>query len=219
MTMFRFFFNHIYISYVGYIIQTMIMIGFIWFKKTRDPSLKYKNGIMASLRVIPFGLMLAFGLIFIHAFMEIVIFGSYPYGAWMQTFPSAFLALICGVEWILAAVLVAPNVKTLITASTVSGIFFTYVYVAMPLSQDVWNVFNIVIILIGIYLFHGMLVLIERIALIVQPRFTGDRKLWDISMRFKKWFNWKTNLIIWVLLTMEFMCQIAGYSLITVFIG
>ncbi|MBD3188341.1 hypothetical protein GF325_16015 [Candidatus Bathyarchaeota archaeon] len=213
-----FFFNHLYISIIGWVIQTLIMLGHVWFPKFNKQNKEYKNKFIQGLRVIPYGIMFLFGLLFMHVGIA-MLSGGYPLVTWAQTLPSTILALVCGSSWILASVFVAPNIKTIITGSATIGITITFLYIVIPLSGSIWNALLIFPMFLAMLALHGLLFTGEQVVKLVKPEWEGDKRLWNLRPWLKRWYTWKFNLALWIIITLEMMAQIAGYSLITVFIG
>ncbi|MHA1682165.1 MAG: hypothetical protein ACTSUE_14605 [Promethearchaeota archaeon] len=214
-----FFFNHLYVSFIGWIIQTTVMIGFIWFPKSSNPGKEYKNKFIQGLRAIPYIIMFFFGWLFMHVFVE-MLSGNYPLAAWTQFLPSTILAGVCGATWLVASVGAAPNVKTIVAASFYTGIIWTMIYITIPLTSNVWDVLILVAVWASMYIFYLIAFGIESIVKILKPRWSGDKQLWNIRPFLKKnLLGWKFNLALWLSLTLEMMAQAAGYSIISIFTG
>ncbi|MFX0099842.1 MAG: hypothetical protein ACFFCS_09675 [Candidatus Hodarchaeota archaeon] len=213
-----FFFGHLWVSPVAFLMQTIILIGYIWFPKSRKPEKGYKNKFIQGLRAIPFGLFYFFGLLYVNIFVNIVILGLYPYAAWAQTFPSAIIALVCGIEWMLAGFLVSPNIKSIISCGFITVVYFIFTLVLIPADQNnIWQILDVLIYLAMAYVLHFILTLIEFLLKKFKSGFRGDRKLWDIHVWFKKTFTWKVNFILWIIAFVEGMLSFMGYSLVTIF--
>lgn len=213
-----FFFGHLWVSPVAFIMQTIIMMGFIWFPKTRNPEAGYKNKAIQGFRAVPFGLFYFFGLLYVNIFVNIVILGLYPYAAWAQTFPSAILALVCGVEWMLAGLLVSPNIKSIISCGFITVVYFIFTQGIIPANQEnIWMIIEVLIFLAAAYILHLLLAFVEFLLKKFKRGFKGDRPLWDTHVWFKKTFTWKVNLVLWAIALCEAMLSFMGYSIITIF--
>ena len=213
-----FFFGTSWVAPIGFIFQTMILFAIIWFPKTRMPSKEYESKYIKAIRGVPMALFLFFGVLYIDIFISVVVLGGYNAGAWMQFYPSAFLALVLGIEWVIMAALVSPNVKTL--ASTIAYViaYIVYVKVYVPSTRDAWSILGVIVVMVVICIVHVVMIITEVILKRVVKRFHGDKPLWNIRDRFKRVFNIPVNVVLWAVIVVEMLLSFAGYSIITVFL-
>jgi hypothetical protein len=212
-----FFFGTPWVAPIGFIFQTMLLIAIIWFPKTRKIDDEYRSKYIKAIRGFPMALFLFFGVLYIDVFINVVLLGGYSPAAWAQTYPSAFLALVLGVEWITMAAFVSPNVKTL--ASTIAYIiaYIVYVKLYVPTTRDAWSIIPFLGVMAALGGVHVIMLVVEGILKRIMPRFSGDKPLWNVRPRFKRLFNVPVNVVLWGLVTTEALLQFVGYSLITVF--
>lgn len=212
-----FFFGTAWVSPIAFILQTMLVIAIIWFPKTRDPNDEYHSKYIKAIRGFPMALYLFFGVIFIDVFVSVVLLAGYSPGAWAQTYPSAILALVLGIEWVTMAVLVSPNVKSLVTAASYVAAYIVYVKIYVPWTRDTWTIIPFLGVMAIVGVAHMILLVIEGILRRISPRIHGDRPLWNIRSRFKRIFNVPVNVVLWAIVTIDTILTFMGYSLITVF--
>ena len=213
-----FFFGTAWIAPIGFIFQTMILIAIIWFPKTRKADDEYHSKYIKAIRGLPMALFLFFGVLYIDVFVSVVVLGGYSPAAWAQAYPSAFLALVLGVEWVTMAAFVSPNVKTI--ASTIAYVvaYIVYVKVYVPATRDAWTIIPFLAVMAIVGATHAIVAIIEAIVKHFVPSLRGDRLLWDIRPRFKRVFNVPVNVVLWALVTVETILSFMGYSMITVFL-
>ncbi len=212
-----FYFTHTWVTPIAFILQTMLMAGIVWFPKSRRPDKEYESPYIKALRAFPLALFFVFGVIFLEIFIEVVVLNYYGLATWTQTFPSAFIALVCGVEYVLMAAYVAPNVKTIVSTSAYTVVYLAFVNAYIPISQDIWMVLYALPVMVGFMILHLTMYAIEKILKKAIPSFRGDKRLWNIRPWFKRVFNVPVNVVIWALIVVEGILQFMGYSIITVF--
>jgi hypothetical protein len=213
-----FFFGTPWVAPIGFIFQTLIIIAIIWFPKTRKADKEYHSKYIKAIRGFPMALFFFFGVLYIDVFVSVVVLGGYGPGAWMSTYPSAFLALVLGIEWVTMAALVSPNVKTLVSTVAYVVAYIVYVKVYMPSTRNAWSILGLLVVMVVICVVHVLMIVVECIAKRVSPRFLGDRPLWSFRERFKRIFNVLVNVVLWVIILVEALLSFAGYSMITVFL-
>ncbi len=212
-----FFFGTPWVAPIGFIFQTLIIIAIIWFPKTRKADDEYYSKYIKAIRGFPMALFLFFGVLYIDIFVSVVLLGGYGPGAWKSTYPSAFLALVLGIEWVTMAAFVSPNVKTIVSTITYVVAYIVYVKVYVPSTRDPWSILGALVVMAVICVVHILMIVVEVFAKWVSPRFLGDKPLWNIRPRFKRVFNIPVNVVIWTLVLTEALLSFMGYSLITIF--
>ncbi|HME52534.1 MAG TPA: hypothetical protein VKM55_09975 [Candidatus Lokiarchaeia archaeon] len=213
----EFIFSHLWIMPFASLLQILVLLGYIWFPKARDPGNEYVSKCIKILRGIPLGIFYVFGLIFINAFFDIVVIGAYGYATWAQTFPDAIIGLACGINLVLMGFLVAPDVKSLISGGLYAIAFFVYIKIFIPITENVWNVLWVLVIIIVAFAIHGMMLVTEFILKHAIKDFRGDRQIWNFRPWFKKKFNIYVQLILYILAMTECLLQFTGYSILTIF--
>ena len=200
------------------------MVSIIWFPKTRNPDKEYESGWIKAFRAFPMGLFFVFGVIFMDIFIEVVVLQSYPIATWTQTFPSAILSGIIGFEYIMMAIFVAPNKRMLFTSIgyIISYLLYTRIYLPIAGTADdvfIGNLLFVFVIIFIFYMIHLLVFSIDQVVKKFKRDYNGDARIWNIRPWFKKTFNVKVNIILFILITTEAMLSFIGYSLITIFVG
>lgn len=211
-----FFFGTAWIAPIGFIFQTMIVVSLIWFPKSQNPDEEYRSKYIKAIRGIPMALFLFFGVLYIDVYISVVPLALYPPATWALTYPSAFLALVLGIEWVAMAALVSPNVKTIASTGIYIVTFIIYVKAWVPLTRDAWSIIPFLGVMAAIGGVHVAMIAVEAIVKKLVPRFQGDKQLWNVRSRFKRVFNVPVNVVLWVIVTVEAFLQFTGHSMVTI---
>ncbi len=208
----------------AFVIQSMILAGFAWFKKFKSPEDSYNCWLIRGARGVIFIVFTGFSLVFLDTNMKFFL-GVIGYGNIALHIASIILLTILSTEIIFGAVFVASNRKGVITFMTVliSFIIFWYFYLNDANLNDLKFVdskYSVTIVAIAAPIFVGivaasMLTVTELIMKKVKKH-EGiiDKPFWNIQKKAKSFFNLKFNFILWLLITIELLLNLQGLSLL-----
>lgn len=209
---------------LAWIMQSVILSGFIWFDKMRKPSESYTCWLVRGLRGGVFIIFGVFSLVFIDTNLKILVFGIIGYGNIMLHMTSIILTFVLAIEFLFVSTFVAPNRKGLSTFGIIVSYFIFFWYIFLPsanyselnLFSSKYSVFLAGVlfpILIGI-VSAFILTFIELIVRKYQNETFKDTPFYNIQVSAKKKLNLKFNLLLWGLITTELLLNLQGMSLL-----
>lgn len=212
-----FFISPLFATILAFLTQTGVLIGYAWFDKFRTTDDPYDCWMLHGARSLAFSVWSGFGLIFVHTFVQVVLLGAYGYAALLPVVAGSVLVAVAGITYIVGAVLVAPSWKGLVAFGAMVLTFVYAYYIRLPNATDIDYVWMLAHVIVG---FGTLLVLwvLERVVRHLRAseepyaRFQG--LLWEKRAVFRRVVNLKTNLVLWVLLTVEVLLNQSGYSLL-----
>ena len=213
--------SHLYTLIVAFVFMTGIIWGLGWAEKAKVPGKRYTCPVVTGLRAFLFICMATVGLLFMDMLFKQLVLGVFGYGNVMHWLGAALLVGTVGIQFIMAAILVAPTRKGLVTFGTVVATFLYLMHVHFPSLGDGISLQNVLLGLLIVPIIAGTVVqstlaAIHGIYLKASKSDTParDAPLWDISEPFKRVFSFKTNLVLWMLLLAEFMLTFEGWGLL-----
>lgn len=199
------------------ILQTFLMILYTWFPREYKPRSGFSKWCFDSFKTIYF----FFGVALLDGGIAWVG-GHFGYADWRFQITVNILNLVLGFQYVVNFI-VKPTKLDLAFA------------IAFGLAGVVMN--NFVVILLSNILYRGdqlkYLYTVIAICLVVsgiratvlwysrkkRGKLVGGKEkkaryLWDISKIFSKIFNRKVNLVLWILVVLEIMLRLHGYSIL-----
>ena len=207
------FINNYFAIIYAFIFQSVILSGYLfWIPKVRKAEKSFNCWLVLGLRAIFFVIGCYLGFIFLDTSIKILFLGVYGYGNFTFHITSCILLLILGVELIIGAVFVAPTLKS-ITTFVVMLTFFIYHFEIeqVVVHEDLDKIF---IPMFYTFVYLLIVTLIYEIYRKFKPEGFEDKELWNFERKFKKIYNWKFNLIMWILISTELILMIEGYSIL-----
>lgn len=206
-------FSPYFALYFGLILHCFLMMEVVFFPNNYKGSKDWKNYLYDAFMHVGFGLFFLFGIIFFDTGI-IWILGQWTYADWRFQLPAVILVTIIGFQYIVGTMLVNPKISDLIyfISSSITMFYFLHIYtIGKNLRYAIVFLLQIMVVLLVIYvLLWGIDFLLEK----RNPLWRKKNKyLWDISDQFKKIFNRKVNLILWILLAIEALLKLTGSSL------
>ncbi|MFO8018162.1 MAG: hypothetical protein R6U96_05965 [Promethearchaeia archaeon] len=209
----------------AWILQSIILAGFVWFDKYRNPSEKYTCWLIRGLRGFVFITFTSFSFLFIDTNIKILVFGIIGYGNLCIHLASILLTFILAAQIIIGVILVAPNRKGIATFFVVLGtfIFLWYIYIPSTSTGSLYILDSRYSILMSSLLFailvgSSLALILSCCELILnkikKDKEIEDRPFYDVTEKFKSLFNWKVNLLLWALITAELLLNLQGLSLL-----
>lgn len=216
---------NISIIIIGWVLQTLIIMGFIWFKKYKILDESYNCWLLTGLRGLLFTIFAVFALIFFDSNIKILFFGVEGYVNISLHLTSIILTFIIAIQIMIGILLVKPNLKGIISFLALFITFVTlwdYYFNIMDLSK--FNLFDskYSVFLVGI-VFPILVGVITSIILTIVEFFIKRKKLnlriidivfWDKQIIVKKIFNIRFNIILWFLITIELILNLQGLSIL-----
>ncbi|MHA1148871.1 MAG: hypothetical protein ACTSR8_11595 [Promethearchaeota archaeon] len=208
---------------VAWIVQSIILFGYIWFEKLRKPEESYDCWLILGLRGFIFIVFFVLALMFIDSNVKVFL-GVIGYSNIFLHLSSIILTFILSAEIIIGVILVAPNRKGVITFGTVLGSFIYYwQFYLNQVDLNEIDVFGSKYSALGVGLLLPItvgfitviiLVVIELIYNKFKPdnRYT-DEPFWNIQIKVKSFIDFKFNLILYLLITVELILNLQGMSL------
>jgi len=210
---------------IGWVLQTLIMIGFIWFKKYKILEEYYSCWLLTGLRGLLFIIFSVFALMFFDSNIKILFFGVESYVTISLHLTSIILTFIIAIQIMIGILFVKPNLKGIISFLAVFITFiilWDYYFDIMDISKfDLFDS-NYSVFLLGI-VFPILVGTVTSIILTVGEFFIKRKKLnlrfinttfWDKQIIVKKIFNIKFNIILWFFITTELILNLQGLSLL-----
>ncbi len=206
------FINNYFAMIYAIIFQSVLLSGyFFWAPKARNPEKLYNCWLVLGLRGVFFVIGCYLGFIFLDTSIKILFLGVYGYGNISFHITSCILLLVLGIELIIGAVFVAPTLKSITTFIVMLTLFIYYFEInQVVVHEDLDKIFIPMFYAIA---FLIIITLIYEIYRKLKTKGFEDKELWNFERKFKRIFNWKFNLILWILLSIEIILMIEGYSL------
>ena len=210
---------------LAFLVQIMIMVGYAWFPKFRKPKESYNCWLLRGFRSVAFLFLIVSALTFIDTNIKYIFFGVAGYNNIFTYLAAILLTFVLAAEIIIGVVFIAPNRKGLITFTIVLVVYLylSQFYIVQVNSleieifggtYDAFLVIMILPILIGM-ITAFILTLIEMLLnLINKEKRIEDKPFWNKQEKAKKVFNLYFNLILYGLITAEFILNLEGMSLL-----
>ena len=191
------------------IFHMIMVIAYVVAPEDYVPSTQGIKTAFYSLMQIGFGVFFLFGVLFIDSAIFWLV-GQWGYGDWMHQLPSVILVLFVGTQYVLGAMLINPTKFDIIFAAiTVPlALFVTHIvpgYLIESVEDSLYLILGLLIALVILYSIIKGRMLIPRNA---SPAFK-----WDITRGYKKIFNRKVNVAMYIVLSAETLLKLLGSSL------
>lgn len=217
-----FFVGHLYAHVIAFLFFTGIIAGHGWAEKARDPAIRYTCPAVVGLRAFLFICATTLGLLFLDTVYKQLVLGVFGYGNVMHWLGMVVLLATIGIEFIVAAAFVAPTRKALVTFGAVVATFTYLMQFHFPAATDV-DLERAMLLVLGACIVVGVTVqgilaaahgIYIKVATSRRVESRRDTPLWDIQHAFKRAFSFKANLVLWVLLLVEFVLSFEGWGLL-----
>ncbi len=210
---------------LAFLVQIMIMVGYAWFPKFRKPEESYDCWLLKGVRSVVFLFLVVSALTFIDTNIKFIFFGIAGYNNIFVHLSAIILTFLLAAEIIIGTVFVAPNRKGLITFAIVLA---TYVYLSQfyivqadSLQIEIFGSnYDVFLVILILPILVGMLVgiILTTIELLLRKIKKNsrieDKPFWNKQKEAKKIFSLHFNLILYGLITAEFILNIEGMSLL-----
>lgn len=208
---------------IAWIIQCVILSGYIWFEKFRKPEESYDCWLIRGMRGVIFIVFFVLALVLIDTNVKILM-GIIGYSNIFLHLSSIILNFILAAEIIIGVIGVAPNKKGIITFTIILG-FFLYFW---EFYLDQVNLYELDVfgskysaLAVGILLPMLIGAITALVLVVIEGLYNKknsekkyiDKAFWNIQVKAKKVFDIKFNLILYALLSAEFILNLQGMSL------
>ncbi len=210
--------THIFGMASSLILLMGVVIVTSWAQKAHMPGERYTCIIVRGLRAFGLMLLVPFGLAYWDTIVKELFLGVFGYGNIMHWLGELILLGFVGTAFILAAALVAPSRKAMVTFVVMITAFVYLVEFYYPSGEfDEWNT----ILEAALYTFaagficQAFLATVHGIYLKASRSSKLDTPLWDISRAFKRIFSRKTVVGLWLLAYFDLVIYLEGYGLLS----
>ena len=199
----------------AWILESIILGGFVWFDKYRKPSEQYTCWLIRGLRGFIFIVLTVFSFVFIDTGIKIFL-GIIEYGNLFIHLASIILTFILALQIIIGAVFVAPNRKGILTFTAIlsSFVFLWYYYIPKTKMDSILTVAILIPVVIGIIVALTLTLFEFIIERTKENKKIADTPFYDFREEFKSIFNWRLNLILWAAITSELLLNLQGLSIL-----
>ncbi|MHA1292336.1 MAG: hypothetical protein ACTSQJ_06675 [Promethearchaeota archaeon] len=217
---------------LAWVVQCIILSGYVWFDKLRIPEESYDCWLIKGLRAFIFIFLTVFAFIFIDTNIKIIFYNVEGYGNISLHLASIILTFLLSAEILIGVLLVAPNRKGIITFIAVLSCFIYlsqfYLVSANDTQLDFFGTkYSALLIILVFPIFVGILtaLILILVEILLKKAKSNDRledkPFWNIQLKAKKIFDTKFNIILWALISTELILNLQGMSLLlwlTIFI-
>jgi len=211
--------DHLYAELLAFLVFTVIIFGYAWAEKASKPGERYTCIIVVGLRAVFFLFLVPLGLLFWDMIAKQLFLGVFGYSNIMHWLGIAIVLGVVGVEFLMAAALVAPSRKALITLAVMVIVFIYLVEFYYPATgkfiEDDTVIGVVLYTAFAGFICQSIMAIIHGIYLIAKRSTKKDTPLWDISAGFKRVFSLKTNVVLWLLVMADVMLSFKGYGLLS----
>ena len=209
----------------AWLVQCIILMGFVWFDKYRIPEESYDCWLVKGMRGFAFIFFTVIALMFIDTNIKLLM-GIAGYGNFSIHLASMILTFILAAHIIIGAVLVAPNRKGVITFIVVlitfiilwEFIFLDFETVSLlgvdTSGTDLFILGILFPVAVGLLVAIGLTFIEGIIKKSKSERTIADKPFWNKQIQAKRIFSFKFNLIMWIIITTEFILNMQGLSLL-----
>lgn len=208
----------------AFVIQIMIVTGYLWFPKYRNPEESYNCWLIRGMRAFVFLFFVTMALVFVDTNIKLIL-GIVGYRNFTLHLASIILTFLIAIQVIIGAVFVRPNRKGLICFALVIGVFiyvsqFYFVGLEVDDFDFVGGDYGAFIFIIGIPILVGLIaaIILTSFELILKrvkkDSRIEDKPFWNKQVKAKKFFSFKFNIILYGLITAEFILNLQGMSLL-----
>ncbi len=202
------------IAYVCFVIQSFIMLSYVWFPKNYNlPEKGFWRYLLSFFKNFFFAFYYGLGIIIVDTSI-MWLSGQWIYLDWRYQLLPVILGIVLGIQYIIIPMWTKPTKLDLIYAI---GIIVILLYLIHDFMYDFNNAKEnltvFIIICIGLVLLYPILKFIEDIFLKKEK----SNKLWDISEKMYKLFNRPFNIIFWIIATIEGILKFMGSSIFYIF--
>ncbi len=198
-------------NYFAFVVQTFIVISYIWFSKDfKWPKNKFSQAFLKFFKRFFFALYFFFGILMVDSAV-IWISGQYGYADWRFQLPSVLISLILGLQYLITTFWIKPTKFDLGYSITFISVFIGLMrfYLPGPFNLRFRAEFSIMIAF-GIIFLYPMG---KFVGDLISRKKEENRYLWDIGDSMYNLFNRKFNIIFWIIAMIEAMLKFAGSSL------
>ncbi len=210
--------DQVFDQIVAVVMLSGIVIITSWAQKAHVPGEHYTCIVVTGLRAFGFMVLVPFGLMFWDTIVKELFLGVFGYGNVMHWLGELILLGFLGTAFIIAAVLVAPSRKAIVTFIVMTAAFFYIVEVWFP---SVEFTEKLTALYVGLYtlgvgfICQVILAIVHGIYLRASRSEKMDTPLWDISPAFKRVFSRTVVVGLWLLTFFDLVLFFEGYGLLS----
>ncbi len=209
---------------IAWIVQCIILGGFLWFEKLRKPDQNYTCWLIRGIRSIFFIVFTVLSFVFIDTNLKIIILCIMGYQNLSLHLASIILTFILAAELLISALIVNPNRKKIIIFA-VMIVYFVYLWEFYLSTTDLnqFTFFDSKYSAAIASIFFPILVGVIAASFLTGAEFVlykvqskkriVDKPFWNIQIKIKSFFDLRFNLILWGLLSAEMILNFQGMSL------
>ncbi len=209
---------------IAWIVQCLILGGFLWFEKLRIPEQNYTCWLIRGMRTVLFIVFTVLSFAFIDTNIKILFMGIIGYQNLSLHIASIVLTFILGGELLISALLVNPNRKKIIIFGVmiIYFVYFWYFYLnTTDLSQfslldskysaAIASIFFPILVgVVAASALTGAELVLKKA---IPKKRIDDKPFWNIQVKVKSFFDLRFNLILWGLISAEMILNFQGMSL------
>jgi hypothetical protein len=206
------------ISFAIALVQTLMILGYIWFPKDYRPDSGVKKVFYVIFGGIFKGVFGYFGILMVDTSI-IWCLGQFGFEYWNYMLPNVILGILYGTYYVIRVFFSKPNVIQLGYFIISAGFLLYRIHIviaeAPSMRRSLIAVIDVFITLIVI------LILMEVVVTWLNERFQNKGKwkiayapLWDLTPRLNAVFSRKTNLVLWVFSVIQALCVFYGTSIL-----
>jgi hypothetical protein len=204
-------FSPVILLIMGWAIWTTILGGLFWTPKIGKQDQNYSCVIITFIRSGIFAAFSYWAMMFLDAFVKILLLGQMGYGNIGFQLAPVILALVSGIIIIFACVFSAPTKKGIITFAVIIGVYAYYFWSTGYESLDERE--SIYIPLIYIFVTQIVIMILSLlIRKLLKKQPLVEPPLWNLSLKFKSILRPKIILALWIIYTIEIVSIFEGYS-------
>lgn len=210
---------------MAWIVQCMILGGYVWFEKLRIPNQSYNCWLIRGMRSVLFIVFTVISFVFIDTNIKILIFGIVGYSNIFLHLASILLTFILAAELLIGALIVNPNRKKIVIFGTMLAYFvYLWYFYLNSVNLSELSLFNTKYSAAVISVLYPILVGVIAASVLTgaellynkarSEKRIADKPFWNIQVKVKSFFNVRFNIILWALLSAEMILNFQGLSLL-----
>jgi len=210
------------ISFAAALVQSLIMLGCIWFPKDYRPDNGVKKVFYSIFGSLFKGIFGFFGLLMFDTAIMWCL-GQFGFENWAYMLPNVIIGLVLGLYYFIRVFLHKPNLLQLvyIIIATIYLLYRIHIVIALAPSmrRSLMAVANELIILLVIFMTMEITFLLvanklenakkrkSKLELLVIP-------LWDLTLQLDKVFSRKAHIGLWGFAVVQALCVFFGTSIL-----